>query len=500
METYQDLLNNEEIQEFTQTHQGALEGLSKAAKLLYRDPDAVRAMKKLFHAHGYKEIRVFLSYKSKDEEIAREVVDVLRKNSAGKLQVTFQAEFGEKYGGEKWRSKIHKEICKANWFILLFTDPSDDWDWCLYETGLFEAQLTRADRLICLHHGDSPPSPLEEYQAYQATRSELGKFLKLVFVEPNPVPGMAAINPALEDQVATLANNLEKAMKKRQQIFREIYEPWLELVIDNPGGLESKDDLDQAKIISANSRALDLFDFIEKPATLGELRQGLNGAGDDRWREELFHVVRKIATGRKFFTVQAVFQTRDNKFYRPIACAVDRAADNGPIQTFHITFTEEVTHGDFSAIPKELYVLGMIMRLTYRFRWEVLEKFSQGPLEEDDAGRLDNSMRRISIEAESRGISGEGVMADVVSLFPAEQQPIIVNMFSTWHEARNPQGTGTLDKAIIDKDVKKIPEILRQFIPVNQEFLELAADRFCELITSLHEQSGAKGGGVPASS
>ncbi len=485
METYQELLNHPDISDFISTHQGAEECISSAAKLLWQKNDAVAALKKLFAAHSNKEIYVFLSYKSKDEEIAREVVDVLRRNSANKLQITFQAEFTEKFGGEKWREKIREEICRSNWFILLFTDPSDDWDWCLYEAGLFEAQLTSADRLYCLHHAESPPSPLEVYQSVSATKTDIGKFLRQVFIEPNPVAGMQALNPVLEDQLPGLADELEKALKKRKQVHREIYEPWLELSIKNPSGLQSKGELDEAEILSANSRALDIFDFNEKPATFGLLRGGLQEQENGRWRDELFHVVRKIARGRKFYPVQAVLQTHDNKFYRPVACAVDRAADEGPIQSFHITFSEEVTHGDSSEMPKDLYNLAMIMRLTFRFRWEVLEKFSKGPLEEDDAARLDNSMRRISIEAESRGISDEGVMDAVKNLFPTEQQHIITNMFMAWYEVRNPAGTGSLDLAIRNKEVAKIPELLGQFIPINQEFLELAADRFCELITKL---------------
>ena len=50
-----------------------------------------------------------------------------------------------KLAGKPWRNKIREEIHRANWFILLLPDPSEDWDWCLYETGMFEGDLDNGE-------------------------------------------------------------------------------------------------------------------------------------------------------------------------------------------------------------------------------------------------------------------------------------------------------------------------------------------------------------------
>ena len=46
---------------------------------------------------------------------------------------------------------------------------------------------------------------------------------------------------------------------------------------------------------------------------------------------------------------------------------------------------------------------------------------------------------------------------------------------------RNEQRTGELDVAIDKKDVERIPDLLAGVIPMNQEFLEMAINRFAEL-------------------
>ncbi|MFX0202091.1 MAG: hypothetical protein ACFFCW_38765 [Candidatus Hodarchaeota archaeon] len=488
MTRVQKLLGEPQIAKFIETHQTAAGRITKAAELLVEHHDAVRSLQKLLPALSEKEIYVFFSYKAKDALTAKAVVDVLRKNSAGKLKITYQGEFTEEYVGKRWRGKIREEVHRANWFILLLPDPSDDWDWCLFETGLFEAQLTSADRLICLHHPDVKiPNPIEGYQAVSATIPEVENFLKMVFLNDNPVYGLEALNNSLEEEeLKKVAKIIVEAIRppRKMGLVLQAYEPWVELKVEDPSGLQDKDDLDRAIVQNANNQALDLFDFDLKPATWGELRSGLpEQKEDDRWREELFRVIRKIAGGRKFTPIQAVFQTSDNRLFRPVTCAVDRVGSiAGPIAIFHITFSEEVAAVDASSVPKDISVLAIFLRYAFRFRWELLEKFGTKPMSEDDVERLHNSLERIRADAASRGIES---IEPLLALFPAEQANKISEMNRNWYQIRNPQGTGELDIAIKNKEAEKIPEILARFIPASQEFLVLAANRFSELLTKI---------------
>ena len=167
------------------------------------------------------------------------------------------------------------------------------------------------------------------------------------------------ISQRLEDVVTTLDVLKGKLFLKTKDAL-----PHTSAIIKDAEELKDKDDLDRAIVLSANQEALDLFGFLDKPETLGRLRAGLSEKSEDgRWRNELFHVVRRIAAGRKFFPIQAVFQADSGKIYRPVLCAIDRIGENGLIDRFHVTFTEEVSAIDDTAIPRPVAVISTLLRL-----------------------------------------------------------------------------------------------------------------------------------------
>jgi len=250
--------------------------------------------------------------------------------------------------------------------------------------------------------------------------------------------------------------------------------------------LRHGDDLDAAEILNANAEALAVFDLAEQPKTWGQLRRYVcETSNDRRWRDETAQALGRIAEGRRFSPVQAVFKTRDNRTYRPVALAVDRYSRDGRIHSFHLAFIEDLDVIDSSAMPPELSALTTIMRFAFRFRWEILERFGRQPMAAGDLERLENAFRRLESEWVSRDINGP---AAILNCFRDEQQKRVIHMMATWDKVRNPQHTGTLDQAIARGDMEAIPGILSEFLPINQAFLEMASERFNELVT------GCRGG------
>ncbi len=483
----EQILSDPVIKDFVETNRNAADRIRRAADCLVRQTDMslfedVAALKKLLPSLAEQEIRVFFSYKTTDERAATAIVEVLRQNAAGKLKITYQAEFGRELAGREWRQHISNEVRRANWFILLLPDPSDELAWCLFETGLFEGQLTCADRLICLHHPDTAvPSPIKDYQAVAATLPEVEKFLQMVYVNEHPIYGLPPINPAIENLIPDIARRMVNAIRvPKGRLNRIVFEPWIEIRHDKAAELTAKEELDAATVESANKEALDLFGLIVPKRTFGELREGIEeNRGDSRWRDELFQVIRKIANGRAFSPIQAVLHSPNGKTYRPVALAIDRAGPGGPIETYHITFAEDVSTSNMAAMPDKLAMLATLLRLAFRFRWEALEPFTRGPLSEADVARLDVSLGRIKADWGSRGSFDEDAITE---LFNNEQKQRLNNMFAMWAQLRNPDRNGELDIAIRNKDGQAIPALLAKVLPANQEFLEMAAERFAEMI------------------
>ena len=384
-----DVLENPVVKKFLESNQNAVKEVTNAARILANNPDVDTALAKLLPALGNKVINVFFSYKKKDEETATQIIQILRELSAEKLNIVHQAEFD---AGINWRDAVKRGIKSANWFILLLPDPSDDWDWCLFETGLFVAQATSADRLICMHHPNvDRPSQISDFESIPARQADVEKFLRMALIEENPISGLPALNKAVEKSICKRATEIVNVIRPPSNgLHREVFEPYVELRIENPEDLASEADLDGATILSSNQRALDIFDYYESPDTWGDLHQTISGKTDDhRWRKELFHVIRKIASKRKFFPVQAVFHSANGKIYRPVVNAVNRNGKGGSIESFCLIFAEEVGAFDDTETPKTLALVGYILRFSFRFRWEVLEKFTKRPLTVDDIQRID---------------------------------------------------------------------------------------------------------------
>ncbi len=486
MHTAEEISADPVVKEFLENYQGAADQVRRAIQALSKQSDGLSAIKKLIPAFRDRKLFVFFSYKKKDEHTAKTIVNILRKYAAGKLEISYMADFTEEISGKIWRAKIREKVCEANWFILLLPDPSEDWDWCLYETGLFDREPTSADRLICLHHPDIKiPSPILDYHAVPAAISEIERFLRMVFVNSDPIPGMEPINKHIADEISSIAKEIVDVIQPpKKELEHRIYEPYIKLQIKNVSEIQNKEQLDDALVLEANHQALNIFNRLEKTKTLGELRKGIKESMDDgRWREELFQVVRKIAEGERFDPIQAVFRTQDGKIFCPLAHAVDKFIGQDQIETFYITFTEDVGVLDTSSMPQGVVTLTSMLRLAFRFRWEVLEKFGKGNLEEEeDVEHLVNVLERIEQDAKSRGIMDKNVDK---SFFLPDQQKRVSEMYEYWFTLRDPMGeSGELDIAINDKDIEKISAVLSEMDPLNQEFLEMAASRFSDLVSN----------------
>jgi hypothetical protein len=93
--------------------------------------------------------------------------------------------------GAPWRQEIVKWLDMSSYLVLVFTDPDEDWGWCLYETGFFDA-LSRYPnsgterRIYCLHHAAaSPPSPIEDLQSIPAIPEKVEEWLEELYKNTN---------------------------------------------------------------------------------------------------------------------------------------------------------------------------------------------------------------------------------------------------------------------------------------------------------------------------
>jgi hypothetical protein len=120
-------------------------------------------------------LNVFLSYKTQDSEIAKRLRTTLESFGRNWIEVFYAERLSP---GEKWSEAIHQQLQDCDCLLVLYTDPAEHWDWCMYEAGYFRGFQRDGRPLYCLHPECIPrPGPLQDHQSVPATREKVKNFL-----------------------------------------------------------------------------------------------------------------------------------------------------------------------------------------------------------------------------------------------------------------------------------------------------------------------------------
>src|SRR6267142_280818 len=135
-------------------------------------------------------LRVFISSKQKDGAATIGIKRLLQQRGGANIEV-FVSE--DEAPGIQFRQHLLKKLREAHVLIFLYTDPQSQWDWCLYETGYFDAQ--------------KPPEENDRrlYVLHERTITPKGPFFGLNSV-PIDVSGDPSDDKRLTDLLALLFN------------------------------------------------------------------------------------------------------------------------------------------------------------------------------------------------------------------------------------------------------------------------------------------------------
>jgi hypothetical protein len=482
--TVNEILSDPKIRKIIDRNPQIENSVERAAEILNEEPHPLAAVRESIRGIINNKIDVFFSYKSKDEKTARKVVEQLRVFAGDKLRITYAADF-PRDAGTNWSKKIRESIKKAQWFILLLPDPSADWDWCLFETGMFRGKMVsdKVNRLFCLHHPDvQPPPQIKEFQAIKAEVDNVQSFLKMVYLDKDPIPGMDPINPHITtDLLEGIAEIIANAISPPKPLLkRSHFERYVMLKIENPDQLQCPDALNSATILETDDLTLNLFGKRRVPETWGKLVENVvDSEGENRWLIELCESIKKAASNTLFKPIQATFENYGRgKNYLPMLYAMDERTD-GSIEDFKILFVEEVSARIYNKhIPKSIQALMTSLRLAYRFRWELIERFNNIEITKEHIQQFKDILERIENEGRSRGLLDPSKLC---ANFNQEESNEIVDMYKEWWELRNDRNDGQLDQAMENEDGEKIQQLLPIMAGINRRFLNLAATRLQEL-------------------
>jgi hypothetical protein len=289
--------------------------------------------------------RVFISHKHEDHALAAEVKNAMESLNPELIECFVSGV--DIPAGVDWRREIRSVLAKSHALVLLFTAPSKNWDWCLYETGLY----TRFDRsearaVVCLFSaGGASPSPLADLQGVPADAGKVRAFLDALCRRTWEVSDdwrRGALAPEIEDhQVEEAARAIVEAFRRSGS--SSTYYPCHRLVLS----LSESDDFtkgipESARVMvgpnDTSGYTMSLFDLAGgEPAkrTWGDLLRAVDGT-EAAWRRELDARFLQALDEQLFPPIEARMRAGGTsrgqmRVYRPILYSIVRGPNVGPV-------------------------------------------------------------------------------------------------------------------------------------------------------------------------
>jgi TIR domain len=462
-------------------------------------PPSKEAKRDRARERGY--IQIFLSHKSRDHKAAEELRKVLQAYGGPMLRV-FTYDDIEK--GDDFRDEISRQLYESDWFMLLFTGVDDrDWSWCHHEAGTFCGMMyPDADRVVVFYPSNvALPDPLERYQAVRCQEGEpddVYRFFEDLFGK-EPYPGMPPIHPFFandRDASSIRETAADRIIRAVGRLVVESIEPKEVMIIHvrNKAALLEGSEF-PADTCIRRSGALQLFEVGEREFSWQQFQDALEPnfrrcLNQSFW-PAVYQACAKSVRSHKLASTHTVLQSpATRRHYMPMLSRVETTGDNSA--TFRLTFVHVAAGTQAEVRHKSVARVFTALNLAHRFRWEIIDPYRDlKRLQERvrshhqamDSDSVDGgsalstvweAIRLLEVESENRGVyDPQALPAD----FGPGADARVREMFALWGQYRE-----RLKRAASDDDAATFSQILREFDPINVEFISLASQRLGELV------------------
>lgn len=446
-----------------------------------------------------KTFRIFISHKQEDHLVADATKKALEKLK-GKFPVKCFVSGSDIPAGTDWNSFIKSQLSDSHLLLLLFTNPSKNWDWCLYEAGLF-SRFDKEDvtSVVCIFNPEgTPPAPLNNLQGVPARDDKIRDFLTRLYKTPWEISDDWHRGPLYQ---GVKQEQITETAKSISQTFKRLgpYYPCHRLVLDM-GHVEQIGDAipEDSRVLEGadgtSSYTLSLFGLAEGPKerTWGDLLHALNDH-DGVWRRQLDQAFCMALHEELFEPVSATLRSWNlRRCYKPILYRVLRAHEitqDGQakaIQGQHAgsrTWPAQVTivfeRVDAPASVRDP-VFNLIRILT-RYRIEVFETFGGhlAELEKASPGsvfdNLRDVMRLLNSDAEEHGWLET---AHLRAAFGADYEEAGLEAQKTrWLET-----SARIEQALTKPDAEMIEQLLADMRTINHALSIAATERYLKVL------------------
>jgi hypothetical protein len=470
--------------------------LRRAHNMLATDPNYASAMHAAASALKTQQINVFISYRMNvDGDLATTVAQAMRDLSGGKVSVTLSAEFFRNFAGKPFKEVISNEISRTHWFVLLQSDPKQNSDWCMFETGMFRASMisTGINRLICIYHPATPttslPDPISGFEAIPAEADKMMELFEGLFRIEQPMPGWDALNPgADEGAMRRFAERIALEVKGPSKPI--VFNYTVTLDVEQPALLDCAEALNKCRIHTDPQTAV-LFGFgnMQPPAIWGEFIHNVKRGGrQGQWLTELAAIIRKSCSTIKFRPISGTFECdQGGRMLRPVLESIEY---NGASRVYHVRLIFVEDHCSVPEQPVSRRVLTFLNahRINSRLRWELIERFVNADW--DDGNQIDACTNVLSrIERDGQSFSQWDLDA-LCDNYPTGSRIEVRRIVERWCELRRTGSigfegrSGELDDALRSRDSERIRELVHECASLVSDFL-LVSDPVMQRLSSI---------------
>jgi len=462
-------------------------------------------------------LRVFISYKQKDGAATIGIKRLLQQRGGDNIEV-FVSE--DEAPGIQFRQHLLRKLREAHVLIFLYTDPQSQWDWCLYETGYFDARQPPEEddrRLYVLHERTITPKgpffglnsvPID-VSGDPSNDKKLTDLLALLFTGSTTPPVNSHWNDSgCNDLIAAFkapfvrreAVGAPKEYIRRLTLTVKKSEATLKALANGtiPGDGE----------VSGDQNAFELFGLTAKTwqwvDVEGSWRRRVPPPETETeadpvklWIEIVARKMLAAINGEEFddglpLLYSHFVEAKARALFRPSLARLSVFSDT---YDFEIVFVD--IPPEFAAVSRgPLTTVGSLLRLAHMFRFGWIERAAKEVVDArpGELGMVEaNLMHRLaSISAES---FNQGIRTEDAVLFAfdgSEFRDEARSAMDRWKTEVAPQ----LDSALKQKNKEAVFRALDTGSAVNWQFHAACAERYAELVRGYRKEGIGSRSGV----
>lgn len=411
--------------------------------------------------------RIFISHKDDDRDAAVAVSEAI--GSFGDIE--FFIAGTSVAPGEDWRARLRKELQESDLLLLLFTAPTRDWDWCLYETGLFTRLRAEQDRpVVCIHDADGQaPSPLLSLQAVPARVLDVSRFIERLVrttemtQRERPINGKVTTE-RIEEEAAKICARFGPGLDAYYSTYR--------LHLDLPTSAGELDGVPDEAVTTGTEGTLRIFGRVTA-ASWGDLVADRRDDGE-RWLAELDNAFNLACQGRVAAPIAQTFVAHDRtRILRPQLYRVDRRG-RIPVAAV-VLFTEEI------APSKVGGALFNRLRIFERYHHEVFKALdADAEFTDADIDELVEAFDLVREEGRVHDVFNDSSMREVFPGTPDRER--LQEIGEEWRH-----GAEQLHHARKTRDVDLIVRTMGELQLLSDEYRARVASRYAEVIDARNE-------------